>query len=220
MRYSQKAEMKTIFLLTGLHLTMLQSAQECIIGSARHPGLIYLHVDNPLTVFVEGYSCSSLIVTTDNGKIKRSGCYHNFMPARLGPASLTIYHKQNRKSRKVRTFHWDVVPLPKPIAQVGGFPNVSEIPKGALCAQSGVAAYIPSEFGFELMFRVVSFSFMIMRDSAVLLNTRVKGYSFTTAIQEACVAIQPGSVVLIASIEVKGPDGKSIYADPLQYFIK
>jgi hypothetical protein len=183
-----------------------------VIANARWQNKAYIGIDNPLHVFVEGHSCSSLFVTTDNGKIERTGCYFNFRPAQLCRANLSIYRKQNGKSKRVRAFHWEVVPFPKPTVQVGSYENGSNVPRGGFYAQAGVTAFV-SGLGFELMFKVVSFSFIIMRDSTVKFSTQIIGNSFTTNRYEAWKAIQPGSVVLITNIWVRGAEGKDIKTD-------
>jgi hypothetical protein len=210
--------MKFIFLLAVLHFSPLLPAQESIIANTRGAGKVYLGIDNPLNVFVEGYSCTSLSVSTDNGTLEKTGCFYNYHPSRLGTATFTIYKRQNGKTIKVNTRNLYVSRMPKPTAQVGPYESGSNVPKGGFCAQQGLAALAPNGFG-DLTFKVVSFSLIIMRDSSIQLSTRIIGNYFTTKIYEACKAMQPGSVVLITNILAIGPERRDIKLEPLEYLI-
>jgi hypothetical protein len=211
--------MKFIFLLAVLHFSPLLPAQESIIAKANQPNLAYLGINNPLHVLADGYPCKSLFLRTDNGSIEKMGCYYNYSPSRTGTAILTIYKRQDGKSVKLKSYKWEVHPFPKPIAQVGPHENGSDVQKGSFCAQAGVAAFPPCGFGFELMFKVVSFSFIIMRDSTIQFSTQITGNLFNINIHEACKAMSTGSVVLISNIVVIGGEGKVIKVDPLEYVI-
>ena len=209
--------MKFIFLLGLLHFSLLLPAQESIIVKSQQQNTVYLGIDNSVSVFVEGCSCASLSVSTDNGKIEKSGCYYYYHPLRLGETSFIIYKKQNGKSVKLKSYKWYVIPLPKPIAAIGPYENGSEVPKGDFCAQAGISAFILN--GIDIDYRVYSYSLSIMRDSTIQFSSQRTGNSFDEKIHEAFKAMQPGSVVLIANIWVIGADGKAIKVNPLEYLI-
>src|SRR5262245_51722706 len=139
--------MKAILLGMILQSSLFISAQEAIIAKGRQQNTFYAGIDNPIEVFVEGVNCSSIFVTTNNGKIERDGCHYNYQAGHLGSCNVTIYKKQNGKLMKLKTYEWYVIPVPKPVAHVGAFSNGSNVSKGALAAQPGVAAAIGGGLG-------------------------------------------------------------------------
>ena len=212
--------MKLVFLIAVLHFSQILLAQQSVVANTRRSGIVYLGVDNPLNILTEGYACSSLSVTTDNGRIEKIGCFYNYRPSRLGLATFTIYKRQRGKTIKVDTRNLYVKPVPKPIAQVGPYESGSQVPKTGLSVQEGVAAYATNELGFDLTYKVDSFTIVIMYDSTVQFSSRRASNRFDDKIYEAFKAMQPGSIVLVANTWVKGYDGKPIKLDPLEYVIK
>src|SRR5690242_20448421 len=112
----------------------------------------------------------------------------------------------------------NVTPIPKPVARVGGYVTASNVPRTAFCVQQGVAAYTPLP-KLDVTYSVVGYTFIVLKDSAIVFNKTVSGNLFDADIQETCKILTPGQVVLIANIWVIGPSGAQIKLDPLEYSI-
>ena len=134
--------MRAILLTLALYSCTRISAQDAVVSSERQASKVYLGIDNPINVFVEGSYCSSLSVATDNGTVEKIGCRYVYRPSRLGPAFFALSIKKNGKTLELQKRQLYVYPIPGPIAEVGDFSNGSEVRKGAFCAQMGVGAYI------------------------------------------------------------------------------
>jgi hypothetical protein len=207
--------MKLAFLSFALLSCLMGTAQESMV-SCRYRKT-YLGIDNPLDIFVEGYGCSSISVTTDNGKLVKYGCQYVYRPSQEGEVTFTIYKKQNGKTVKLRTHRLPVDRMPSPLLYVGGYPSGSAIPRAAFIAQAGIAAnphvtHLP-------YYRVDSFSVVIIYDSTIQSTSHTAGNLFDEKMTAAFRKMEPGSTVLFFNIWVTGPDGKPFKVQPLEYII-
>ena len=210
--------MKIIWIVISLCFSQLTYTQQTTVACDQQRP-IYLGIDNPLNIFIEGEYCRSINVTVDNGSVEKKGCQYNYHPKRLGYVIFTLYKKQNGKRVKIGTHRLYVLPIPKPIAMVGAYENGSTVAKGGFCVQQGVAAFI-SGLSFELTFKVLNFSVIILHDSTIVFNAKQTGNVFDEKLLTAFKAMDPGSIVVIADIWAVGPDSKRIKLDPLEYIIE
>jgi hypothetical protein len=208
--------MKLAFLCFALLSCLMGTAQESMV-SCRYRKT-YLGVDNPLDIFVEGYSCSSISVTTDNGKLVKYGCQYVYRPSQEGEVTFTIYKKQNGKTVKLRTHKLPVDRIPGPVVYVGGYRNGSQIPGPAFVAQAGISANV-DDFDFA-PYRVDSFSLVIIHDSTIQFTSHTVGNLFDEKMRQAFSKMEPGSTVLFFDIWVSGAERKPSKTLPLEYVIK
>jgi hypothetical protein len=208
--------MKFGFLSFALLCSLIASTQESMVSSRYHK--TYMGIDNSLDVIVEGCSCSSISITTDNGKLDKHGCQYVYRPIREGEATFTIYKKQNGKPVKLRTHKLIVYPIPPPVLSVGTYPNGSEISRAAFIVQTGVSANFYTFLDVD--YRVVNFSVLIMRDSTTQLVPDNPGNLFNDKMSEAFKKMETGSTILFFNVWVSGPDGKPFKAQPLEYIIR
>ena len=209
--------MKHAILSFALLSCLIVTAQESMV-SCRYRKT-YLGVDNPLDVFVEGCSCSSISVTADNGKLVKYGCQYVYRPLREGEVTFTIYKKQNGKPVKLRTHKLPVDRIPGPTLYVGSYPSGSEISRPAFIVQAGIGANL--DFSEGPYYRVDSFSMIIMHDSTTQFISRQKGNLFDDEkIVKAFRTMETGSTILFFDIWVSGADRKSFKVQPLEYIIK
>jgi hypothetical protein len=216
MRYDRKNKKKLAFLCFGLVSSLIVTAQESMV-SCRYRKT-YLGVDNPLDIFVEGSSCSSILVTTDNGKLEKHGCRYVYRPSHEGVVIFTIYKKQNGKTAKIKQYGFPVDSLPVPIVYVGGNRNGSQISRLAFIVQVGISANI-DDFDFP-RYQVDSFSTAIMHDSTIQFTSHTVGNLFDEKTTQAFRKMEPGSTVLFFNIWVSGAERKSFKTLPLEYVIK
>jgi len=212
--------MRLVLLGLILQHSLFLSAQQTVMAKGRQQNTFYLEIDNPVDVLVEGYKCSSIFLTTDNGKIERDECYYNYHAANLGSAHITIYKKEKGKSVKLKTYEWFVIPLPKPVAQVGGFQNGSHVSKGALSAQPGIAAGFAGGLGIDRPYEVSNYFITIIEDSTIKFAGHFEGALFNDKIRELFKAMKQGAVVSFTNIQVRGSVGELIKVTPLEYTIE
>ncbi|NDE79043.1 MAG: hypothetical protein EB047_07560, partial [Chitinophagaceae bacterium] len=100
-----------------------------------------------------------------------------------------------------------------------GQPSGANINAGSFRAQGGVGAGIKN-FPFELEYDVLSFTFTCDTDDDIV-SIPNQGAAFSSQVRAAINQyVQPGRMVTIDDIRVKGPDGRTNKAPSLVYYIK
>ncbi len=178
--------------------------------------VMYIGVDNPVTIASStGWDKTSVSAT--GGGISLSGSNGKYV-ARVGSqtddCTITV-----TSDGKPSVFKFRVRNVPEAQAYVGGQPSGSNVNAGAFKAQPGVQAGIKN-FPFELSYDVVSFTFTCDTDDDIVVIP-AQGAAFAGAVRSAInTHVQPGRMVTLDDIRVKGPDGRTIKAPSLVYYIK
>jgi hypothetical protein len=116
-------------------------------------------------------------------------------------------------------FNFRVRTIPEAQAFIGGQPSGANINAGSFRAQGGVGAGIKN-FPLELEYDVISFTFTCDTDVDIV-SIPNQGAAFSSQVRAAINQyVQPGRMVTIDDIRVKGPDGITNKAPSLVYYIK
>jgi hypothetical protein len=165
--------------------------------------VLYLGVDNPVTIAVANYQSSKIRPEITNGKItSKDGGYYNYViqPKNVGMAILKIY----AGDKLISNAEFRVKRVPDPVAKIGGYKS-GLIQKDILLNQE-ILSVDMENFDFDLRFIVTSFK----------LSTHVKGImtgvssSSNTITQEQKTLIEKavsGQKIYFEEIKVVGPDG-------------
>jgi gliding motility-associated protein GldM len=178
--------------------------------------VMYIGVDNPVTIASSsGWDKTS--VSASGGGISLSGSNGKYT-ARVNSVTddctITV-----TSDGKPSTFKFRVRTVPEAQAYVGGQLSGSNVNAGAFKAQPGVQAGIKN-FPFELNYDVVSYTFTCDTDDDIV-SVPAQGAAFAGAVRNAIQThVQPGRMVTIDNIRVKGPDGRTTTAPSLVYYIK
>jgi hypothetical protein len=166
--------------------------------------VLYIGVDNPVTIAVSNHDPSELKVSIDNGSIVNLDESHNnfsIHPKQVGRASLSIYIGDKLISRE----EFRVKFVPDPVAKIagkkGGIISKSELLK------AGKVQVFMENFDFDLSFRVTSFSFPEYKDG-VMHDAVSKGENFTDLQIESIKTFKSGQKFYIVDIKCAGPDGR------------
>lgn len=137
-------------------------AQHVAIGLNRM-NVAYAGIGNPLTIVAEHTSCENLIVTTDNGRIERTGyteCGFEYYPAHAGTAIITVNATtasglkiQERNTYRIKNF-------PAPTVTVAGR-TTGTISRGLLCAQIAPGAWL-NGFDYQANYRIHRFMVSVL----------------------------------------------------------
>ena len=195
-------------------------SQNFTFSVLRQLQIAYLGIENPLSCTVEGFTCKSIILTTDNGFIEKSSdCNYVYRPKKIGDTKIIISKKVNSKLKKIGNFLLPVRTIPDPIANVGGL-NGGLITKGALNAQGGIGAHPPGFLGFELNYEVKSFAVTAIRNKELLFYHSNNNNLFNDEIHKLLDSLQKNDVVAFSSILVLMGDNKEVLVKPLEFVIE
>lgn len=162
-------------------LTQQEAYSQHVTGSIDWPpsDFTYVGAENRLSCTVEGIACKSVILTTDNGSLTKDRCnYYTFKPDHLADSKIIVSKKVGKKSRKIGEFFVRVRSIPDPVAIVGGLYGGS-ILKGALRAQTGIGASLPSYLSINVKYPVRSYSITAIRNKELLFLEAALAMSLT-----------------------------------------
>ncbi len=198
--------MKYPLLLLLFTIARLNASAQLIAARIDKYDIVYVGIDNPITIVVEGYACDALIVTTKNGTITGSTGHYILNPERPESLALAISAKTDTgiKQLGISVFHARCVPAPD--AHLG-YKNGGTISAGAMRKIGGPTAYtgdcanMPNNV-------ITSFTITVKRGNEVLINRKLSNGSGVRFSDDKDVAnmlqsLQKGDKILLENITYK-----------------
>lgn len=184
-----------------------QVAEANAVVSPTKMNVLYIGVDNPISISVSGIPSDRIFATSSNGIIRRSGNAWVAIPRQAGTASINVdadvYGDGKRKSMGKMEFR--VKNIPDPIGKVAGRKG-GAIDKATLAAQMIVNADLEN-FEFDAKFTVTEFTV-----SALVRGFNQeeisKSFKITSAQRDIISNLKKGEKVFFDNIKAVGPDGK------------
>lgn len=179
--------------------------------------VLYIGVDNPVTIAASGGGDDKVVATINNGTLTRVGTGKYIARVNKVDDNTTISVSIDGKLSGSSQFR--VRNIPEAQAYVGGQPSGAQVSAGQFKAQGGVQAGIKN-FPFQLDYEVVSYTFTCDTDDDIV-SVPATGAAFAGAVRNAINNhVKPNRMVTIENIKVKGPDGRVTSAPTLLYYIK
>jgi hypothetical protein len=214
--------MKTCVLLIAFCLT-------CIIGNAQVVAIqvdkenkVYLCVDNPLTVAVEGLSSRDISLSTDNGEIKKdeySIGHYNYHPKYPGIGM--IYVKKNilkGGNKIIDSMRLRVHRMPLPQPKFAGRSSGS-MSKAQILVQAGITAPIEN-FDINGQYRVHSYTVLVYRDKTEIFRKQILGPLFDKTVSDFLYSLQNEDELKFTEIKITDCDGELRLTDPISITVK
>lgn len=169
--------------------------------------ILYIGIDNPITISAENNSVNSLIVQTTNGKITGTNGKYIFRSNTIGSAEISLYKKTNKGLTKIGSSFFRVKNIPIPVFKIGsGSPCM---PKPVLANVQFVRADLEN-FDFEAHFSIDSFVVCIVpNDGCTFKTIKNIGGEINEEIRNEFQQLKEGDVIMFKKIFAKGPDGAS-----------
>lgn len=192
--------------------------------SATKMNVVYIGLENPISVSVPGYSSKEVHVSLDPASAgalkpdpKMPGSYLlTVKPAR--EISVVVSVDKNGKMTKMGEQKYRVRVIPDPIPALGTIEASGNVPAAQLRAQNVIRAPLKN-FAFEgVNYIPYEYQFLLIPKkggAAVFENGR--GQMLTPSMQAALARAQRGDKIIITSIKVKGPDGAKQLPSPLLF---
>ena len=192
-----------------------QVAEPTATISASRMNVLYLGIQNPISISVPGISSRDLTLSIKNGVITKNDKGYFAKPDHDGEnAYITVSATIDKAVIKMKTVEFRVKTVPDPIATVAN-KYTGKIPKNDLMVQQGVFADMPKDFDFDMKFQVLSFTVISEKSGGLTNVNRSNGPRFTNDQRTAFEAMIPGNQLIIKDIEVKGDDGKTRTINPI-----
>ncbi|TCJ14268.1 gliding motility protein GldM [Flaviaesturariibacter flavus] len=179
--------------------------------------VLYIGVDNPVTIAASGGGDDRISASISNGSITKvsAGKYNVRVNNQSDDTKITV--TVDGKVAGISSFR--VRNIPDPIAQVGSYPSGENVNAGAFKAQAGVAAYI-KDFPFDIKYQVTSFTLTADNAEGDIEEAPCTGNTWSPKAQSIIRGLAAGRTVTIDGIRAIGPDGRTRKLPSLVYYIK
>ncbi|TAH03010.1 MAG: gliding motility protein GldM [Sphingobacteriales bacterium] len=162
--------------------------------------VVYLGVDNPVTISGGSVGSEKVKVSFTNGSITKAGKDdYVIVPSSVGPGTVTVNADGTQYKFELRCKM-----LPNPVVSVGGVES-GPIPSAQFKAMGGMLAKL-KDSDFDAAFQVVGYK-VGGYVNGIYQEAAVDGPRWTAA-NNLIGSAKPGSQVFFDNIRVKGPDGK------------
>ena len=154
-------------------IALTAHAQKALLASLRQ-NVVFEGMPNPITIMIENCGCNDVVVTTDNGSLKRyDNCSYDYTPSRTGLSQIIVRRKGSKASSNILL---RVNPRPRPVASLAKIPG-GNIRKGVLEIQLGLlAGWI--DYDFKATYRVEHFMVTMLREGKIIFTRYNKGAKF------------------------------------------
>jgi hypothetical protein len=212
--------MNKLLVLLSFLLASATSYTQKFAVSAENMNVLYMGVDNPLTVAVAGYPSSAIYLKNNKGTVKGGNGSYTISVDSPGAVKITILVKTKAKYKKIGNALFRARQIPDPVLKVGPCGGC-EIQKNVLAAQQFIRADINNEFiAICAIFHVQKFHVVILKGDSLIHNKFYEGNLLPQEISTAITSLDKGDMVIFKDAACTGPDGRSINLKPIIFTIK
>lgn len=185
-----------------------QVARPSAVVSPDKMNVLYIGVDNPLSVSAAGTPTDKVKVSMTGGSLSGSGGKYNARVSSPGTARVSISAEvAPGKMQTLSATEFRVKRIPDPIAKFAGKTGGS-MATVALKAQNAIFAKLDN-FDFDANFKVTKFTMIIAKPRADAIVLSTSGNQLSSSMASALNGITPGTRVIFDNIVAVGPDGTS-----------
>ena len=179
-----------------------------MVVSVEKMNVLYIGVDNPITVSVSGFPFDKVSVKMEDGKITGSNGQYMVNVASPGGAKIEVFAEMDngeKKSAGIAFFRTKYVP--DPVVYFAGKKGEDIVSKAELEKADKVETRMEN-FDFDLHFDVTSFDIEVTEGG----NSKTmssNSSSLTDEMKQVLSQIQSGAHVIVQNIKTKGSDGSA-----------
>ena len=177
--------------------------------SATKMNVLYVGIDNDISVGVPGVNPSDVQVSMTGGTIrKQNGRYIARCPQR-GDAVITVSARlSDGTTRTVAQETYRVKKIRTPYVLLSGLKNGDRVPKQRLRTVTSVTATVGPDFPIEgLRYQVTRFQLITMPKKGDPVTLNISGHRLTNGMQGALRELDRGDRLMITGVRASGPNG-------------
>jgi len=186
-----------------------QVARPSAVVSPDKMNVLYIGVNNPISVSVPGTPTDKVRVSMSGGSISSAGAgKYNVRVSSPGTARISVSAEvAPGKTQTLSSTEFRVKRIPDPIAKFAGKTGGS-MATVALKAQNALFAKLDN-FDFDASFKVTKFTMILAKPRADAIVLSTSGGQLSSSMSSALNGIVPGTRVIFDNIVAVGPDGTS-----------
>jgi gliding motility-associated protein GldM len=169
--------------------------------------VLYIGLDNPMSVTVGDAKPGTERVSLSGGSISKSGNEWIAKVTKQGETTLTASGMTpDGNPTKSFTAKFRVKRVPDPTPTLGGKLIGGNIKRGTLSAQTGIIALL-KDFMFDARFNVTSYDFKLVSNGEIFPVRGNSGPSLSPKIKGLLKKARAKNIAIFEKIKVRGPDG-------------
>lgn len=189
--------------------------------SPTYMNVLYIGVENPISISVTGAAKEDLLPTISIGALKKdpsTGEWVAIIPGGVKEAAITVSLKTNNGLKEMGTVKFRVKKLPDPTPSIagrkGGF-----VTKDAIFEAGRLVATMPSDFEFNFTYKVQSFKLTMTR-GFYTYNYRSSDGNLTAEMVQEIQRTNRGQILEFDEIVVLGPTNEKRELEPFNITVK
>ena len=183
-----------------------QVARPFAVVSPDKMNVLYIGVDNPISVSVPGFPADKIVASITQGSLSGSNGKYTARVTSTGDAKISVSVRTEDGTKSMGVSDFRVKRIPDPKVMVGNAEG-PVINAGTLRAMPGITA-IADNFPFDVNFQVRGFEVLYKKgNSAQLFSAINQGPLFSGEVKNMLNQVQPGDRVWFDNIKVAAPDG-------------
>ncbi|MFC3198472.1 gliding motility protein GldM [Parapedobacter deserti] len=193
-----------------------QVARPSAVVSPDAMNVLYIGVDNPISVSAPGIPKESLSVSGSGVTVSGSGGKYVARVTQPGTASINVSARIGDQTQSLGSTNFRVKRIPKPQARVAGRPG-GAVAAAQIKSQNRIFAAL-DDFEFDAKFNISRFSMLIQKPRVDPMGPyQGTDGTFSGPMQNALSSVAPGSFVFFYNIIAVGPDGVQQELDPISF---
>lgn len=191
-----------------------QVSRPSAVVSPDKMNVLYIGVDNPISVSSAGIPVNDLKVNITSGSINGSKGKYNVRVNSLGNVKINVSANMgNGKFQPLSSTDFRVKRIPDPTAQFGGKKG-GAMSVMSIKAQNNLSAKLDN-FDFDVNFKISRFSMIIAKPRTEVILLSGSGSQLTPAMKNALSSITSGTRIIFDNIVALAPDGSSRQLNPI-----
>jgi hypothetical protein len=209
-----------IFCTIIFNFQLNSQTENSVVVSADKMNILYVGIENPVSIAASGISSDKLKVTVSNGTISGSNGKYIVQPVGGSESIIEVSAEVKQGDiKKVGTVVFKNKRIPDPSPCIGSYCNTSlYITKEELLKNTNVNVSL--NVPFEIKFEIVSFVFSYIGENKNKVDIPVTGNKFTQDIINSINKMNDGGELFIENIKVKFPDGSFRNLSPIDIKLK
>jgi gliding motility-associated protein GldM len=175
--------------------------------SADKMNVLYIGVDNPITISAAGIPSNKVRPTMTGGTLSGSNGKYIATVKTPGKATINVSADVNGKMMPMGSMEFRVKQVPPPTPKFANL-TTGRVSASTLAAQPMVMAVLEN-FDFDLRFVVTKYTMTIIKKRSDPISESVTGAAVTPKLKQILGSLTSGDKVFIDDISVKDPAGTS-----------
>ncbi len=207
--------MKKSIAIIGLFICHSVLGQHFSISADRN-NVLYIGVDNPISIAVENFPSEQIGVKANKGDIQGTGKRYVYRGDEPGNIWIILYNKATLEEIGRSSFRLNYIPSPVPYVGPSGGGNIQAV---VLKSQKYIRAQLEN-FDFEVSYNINSFTLNVIRtDTCFFKEIKGVGNLLSNEVLEALSIIRKNDIVIFKNIYANGPDRRSLLLTPILFTI-